>query len=1287
MDVLQAGGKNVIYNLKTLMASLWMTYARVTCAALLLAGVGRAAEVGEGAPNSGVQQAFVQAWLRNGFNRLVQDPTGNVIRYGSAGFIQQFPPASGTGGNLALIKPDSTGTLNVAQVQAAMFAYYGSIGSGPAGYPAHDTLSCPELKTSANSGNSCQWQGFTNKYALFVYASPLGNGSQNFATRDPFFTKWTSMGGIEGLGPANSTETEITTKYTTTANLQSFDQGAIYNITSGQLNGKIFAVREPVYSLYVANGAHNGTLGTPTSEELVLANGMLRQSFEAGAIDYDPKTRVPVLRPPVDRISISPSGAVQLNAGEAINAAVILYGNDGGLLTDRVVAWTSSNGRVVQVTSNGLTASLRAVGAGTATVIATSEGRTSVPITITVIAPCCQIGEGAPTAGIRQAFQDAITRNRLSVQLPAASVAARIGGGYVQQFLTAGPTPAAVLVAVKDGTSLGYVVMGALLSAYMSQGGVGGALGYPTSDATAGGRQLFERGALAGNPVRAVSGAILTKWASLGYETGSAGPPVEAAGPFLSFQGTTGIAQTFQNAAIVAITSGALNGRAFLVAGPILVKYTSTGGPTGSLGAPTGDERLSGAIRQQDFEGGSVTYPPGSAEATIVPRPRQPGVSATPGSVLSGSVVHLTVGGFADGATLRVSQSGQADFVVRTANGSYSWDVRIPGAAATGTVIVRAVDTDSSASAQASYAVRNAAATALDISIVSGDRQDGVPGAMLLQPLVVAVKDLNGVPAPGVTVTFAASAGTRLEPTTAVTDQQGMASATLRMANAAGIVLATATAARQVVTFSARAVAASLVNFPAVTQEVDGTLGNGTGRIREKGAMLAAVTSILRFYQLRGELPQPFGLADVSALNQFLKTLCTTDSAGNRICDGFVSSGEEQIVNLWRLGAFVANSVDVQVEPADMGHLRDLSAAGYPVLLALSVTGKGSHFVVLTGVAADGSLVVADPYSALGVSLASTTITGAVRLLPTAPASPGFLAAGNSSIDVASASGRCEETLQFPQIAAVAGVAGSPDSKIYFRHCGGSADSYQLDAAPSAVFTDLNAAGARTVLSAASYEVNRQGSQWTLAPVRTRITPGGIVNAASFTAEMSPGGLATLFGAGLGKDAQISIGGSPATVLAGFPFQINFRVPIDSPPGAAALKLTSPNGSVEQSIALQETAPAIFFVGTNQAAITNQDNSLNTASNPAARGSFLVIYSTGFGAVNTSGNLSRARVPVIAVIGGTEVGAAFAGLTPGAIGLYQANVQIPVALPPGLSLPLFLKQGTSLSNTVRVAIQ
>jgi uncharacterized protein (TIGR03437 family) len=57
------------------------------------------------------------------------------------------------------------------------------------------------------------------------------------------------------------------------------------------------------------------------------------------------------------------------------------------------------------------------------------------------------------------------------------------------------------------------------------------------------------------------------------------------------------------------------------------------------------------------------------------------------------------------------------------------------------------------------------------------------------------------------------------------------------------------------------------------------------------------------------------------------------------------------------------------------------------------------------------------------------------------------------------------------------------------------------------------------------------------------------------------------------------------------------------------------------------------------------------------------------------------------MIGGTSITPAFAGLTPGAIGLYQANVAVPSTMAPGLSLPLYLKQGTAASVAVTVAIQ
>ncbi len=1283
------------------------------CLGLALIGVyslAQTPDVGTGSPTVTIQNAFINAYSRNGFFTLVGAPTGNVVKYGASGLIQQFPSATKTNVTLALIKPDLTDTFNVYQVQASMFAYYGTVTVGIAGYPSDDTLKCPALLSPANASNSCQWQPFSSNYALFVYAAPLLSGPQNFAIRDPYYSKWRTLGGVTGLGPAISAETQVTSTFKSAATLQTYDQGAIYSITSGVLSGRLLPVRGPVYALYVTNGAHTGSLGLPATDELLLSNGTRQQTFEGGAILFDPVTGIATLRPPINSLVLAPTGSVHLNLGDTLAAQVTAYSATGGALTDRTVSWNTSNGRAVQIQSSGLTATLKAVGAGSAVVTVSAEGKTSSPLNITVTAPCCQIGEGAPTAAIQQAFQDAVVRNKLSVQLPVAGPAVRAGTGYVQKLLSSGSPPVSYLIAVPDGSIVGYLVTGAILAQYNLLGGPSGALGYPRADATASGRQTFQQGTLAGNPVQLVSGAVLTKWGSLGYETGPAGSPTSAASAFQTFRGTTGNMQSFQNALVLTTTLGPLSGQAFSVTGLVLAKYGSIGGPGGDLGAPTNEEHTINGLRQQDFEGGYINYALGDSVASVVSTPRQPLVTATPGSVLSGTPVHLVVGGFNNGATVRVSQSGQPDFLVTVANGAYAWDVQVPGASPNSVVTIRAADVSSPAVAQGSYTVRNASSAALAISVMSGDAQTGAPGAQLGQPLVVVVRDQNGSLVPGQTVTFAGSPGAEVAPSSAMTGASGQASTLLRMPMNAGVALATAQVGRQIVTFSAKSTPISLVNFPALSQAVDGILGNGSDTIRSKGALLTSAASILRYYQLLNQLPQPSGFADPVVLNQFLKSFCTTDL---QICDGFVSLGmtKEQTVNLWRLGAFVSNNLDVRVEQTNLNTVRDLVAGGCPVLLALSLSGLGSHFVVATGIAADGSVAIADPNPAfaqtnlngylngfrVGAVNVQGTLTAVARLLPQAPNAPGFLVASDAPVAISSVAGTCGTTLQFPGTAA--GVDTTPVSSIgtlYFRSCDGAAGPYQLDIGPGDydyMFSDLAANIGNAPISgsgASSSLIVRTGAQWKITAVAAGVADKGIVNAASFTDAIAPGGLISIYGTGFvraGFDTLVQINGEAAAVLAALPFQVNAQIPLDVPPGAGMLNVDTGNGSAQHPVAIADVAPAIFSIGPAQAAITNQDNRLNTATNPATRGGAIVIYCTGLGAVSVAGQLSRANTPVNVSVGSVEVPAAFAGLTPGLIGLYQVNVLLPPAMPPGLSLPLYLKQGSATSNTVAVAIQ
>ena len=1293
--------------------------------------------IGAGAPSSAVQSAFINAFLRNGFSSLVQAPSG-VTRFGSTGLIQTFPALSGTG-TYALIKPDTSDANNVAQMLPAMYAYYSTVSAATAGYPTNDT------QVSCNVGfAACNWQTFSNHYALFVYATTVGNSS-TYSISDPYFTKWQSFGGLNGMGPPVSAQATVTSYAGTQATAQSYVRGAIYNITSGVLIGRLLAVAAPFYDAYVAKGGDAGSLGLPVTESLALSNGHQRQTFEGGVLEYDPSTFTVFTPPPVGRVVLTPPGPVQMKVGDTLTVQAVISAQDGSALTDQLVTWTTSSA-AVKIQASNSSATLTAAGAGTATITATTGG-ISASLTVSVTAPCCQIGQGAPTPAAQDAFQTAVARNGLSGQVHGTSSVTRTGNGYIQQLLSSDPTPVSYLVALPDGSTTAYIVTGAMLAQYSAQGGPAGTLGYPSSDATAGGRQSFKQGTLAGNPVQLVTDGILSKWASLGYETGAAGSPTSAASAFQTFRGTAGSLQSFQRGMILTAAIGPLAGKAFFVTGPVLSAYNANGGPGGNLGSPTNDVHVVSGLNQQDFDGGAIKFATGSTTASVTTTPRQPIVIATPTTVIAGGSVHLVVGGFSNGATVNVSQTGQPDFVVTVPNGTYAWDVLVPATAASRVVTVSATDTRTTSSARTTYTVQSLSSALVSLKVVSGDQQAGAPGAFLSQPVVVMLRDRSGNPLSGFKVTFSASPGAQITPASATTGANGQANARLRLPVTGLIALGTAEVGRSVVSFGAQSAAFVIPNVPAFLQGTQTVTANSRAsldqtseqNIRQPGALVASAAAILRYYQSLGQSPgqsldvalQPNGFADPFVLNQFLNSFCTTDAQGNQICDGFLSLGTQPVPNLWRLGAFAGNSIDVQVVPSDSNTMHDLLAGGSPLLVALSLNGLGSHFVVATGIEADGSLIISDPNpmfgqtnldaylngftitDGTGASVAvQGTVTGVVRfvshLVSQAP-SAAFLVAATAPVAISSSLGACGRTLQFPDTAATA--TPTTFGMLYFQACDGSNSTYEFDiAAPGLNATGLNATGLNkdaaytgifADLSATGSEIALSGSgamaseviqtvvanspQWTLAPVPVGISTGGVVNAATSASAIAPGGLFSIFGTGL-SGATVQINGQNATVTSATPFLVTAQVPFGTPPGSATLTVVSNSGTTQQAISISDVGPAIFTLRDGLAAITNQDNSLNASSNPAIRGTSIIIYGTGFGEVADFGSVSLAIARVVAVINGIEV-AAEVSLSATTPGLYQVMVPLPESLPPGLTLPLFLTQGSATSNTVTVAIQ
>ncbi len=1287
---------------------------------LLLAPVCFAQTVGEGAPTEAIRTRWLNAYYRNGFAGLTALPTTLVVKFGTTGLSQEFSDASNTGGTrFALVKANQNssvpdGTIDVFQVYPLIYGTY-KAQVATYGYPTVDSTPC------FYAGDfSCLYQTFDKNYALFSYARATLNG-QTFVMRDPYYTKWVAAGGINRMGPATNAELSVTSKVSAAvATMQSFNTGAVYNITSGTLNGRILAVRSPIFSVYSQNGGHSGFLGYPAGEEIALPNGLQRQSFEGGAIDYDPVSGGAFLRPGVSSVVLSSGGPLKLLVGESAAVQASVFAGTGDVLTDRTINWTTTNARVVTIQAQAGTATLKAVGPGSANVTAIADGKASLPLQVIVTGVCCQVGEGAPSLTAQQAFADAVVRNNLtSLQLPTANPVRRLGSGYVQEFTSVSGSQR-YLLGLADQTAVAWMVTGAILERYTALGGPAGPLGYPASDPTTSGRQLFQAAALAGNPLRLVSGAILARWSASSYEAGPAGAPAGDESKFLTFGATAGVMQPFTNGVFYSLQTGSQSGHTYFVSGSILARYNAMGGPAGSLGAPWTDEFTRDGQRRQEFEGGTAQYWPSQTDVEILLRERKPAIDATPAVASAGSRIRISISGFADGASLRVSVTGQPDFVVATNTGSYSWDVFIPSSAASGTVTLRAASLDGGTSVQGSYVVRSVAEARPKLTILSGDNQVGVPGSVLPRALRVAVRDDDGNALLGIPVVFEASPGAQIISATPASDGNGEASAVLRLSESVGITLATArVAGSSPVTFSARISDSTLLNFPRLMQSGDTVIGAGGGTISNQGAMLAATASILRYYQGRGELPTA-ALVDPVSLNQSLTNLCVPAAGGEQLCDGYLipaANSTERIVNLWRLGALFANSVDVAVDKPELAAIRDALSQGRPALLSLSVNAGdaplGSHYVVAIGVAADGNIQIHDPSPLFNrtslseyldgfTSSAGTfkaTLSAVVRLLPMAPASAGFLVVSSKApVAVQSSAGNCGNPMETPAVAAVPATmpATAPDT---FRalYCDGLQPLYQLDSTARDSYrltlTDLGSPANRMELSGggeAAFRVAKLGGAWQASAQEVGFSSASIVNAATFEPGVAPGGLMAIFGTGLaraGSTSKVTVAGKSATVVSAGPFQLNVQVPLDTPAGTQSVSLASPYGTLAQPVEVRSVAPAIFTIGADGGAVVNQDGLLNTTLNPLRRGQTMVVYCTGLGAVAAQGALQVVRTPVVAVLQGRELKPAFAGLTPQFVGLYQVNVPVPSDLPPGLGVALSLRQAEAESNTVLVSVQ
>ncbi len=234
------------------------------------------------------------------------------------------------------------------------------------------------------------------------------------------------------------------------------------------------------------------------------------------------------------------------------------------------------------------------------------------------------------------------------------------------------------------------------------------------------------------------------------------------------------------------------------------------------------------------------------------------------------------------------------------------------------------------------------------------------------------------------------------------------------------------------------------------------------------------------------------------------------------------------------------------------------------------------------------------------------------------------------------------------------------------------------------------------------------------------VTVAGLVNAASYAGGgVSPGMIVTLAGTGMGPDAlagaalvngalattvaetRVTFDGVPAPIIYVSARQSSVVVPYSVAGKASVAMVVEYKGgrSAPLTVPVVATGPGLFSAnasGAGPGAFLNQDGSLNTAANAAAKGSVVILYGTGEGQTNPPGQDGRlVGVPlpspvagVQVTIGGARAEILYAGGAPGLTpGLFQINARVPAETQTGSQLVVVRVGNNESQRGMTIAIR
>jgi uncharacterized protein (TIGR03437 family) len=175
---------------------------------------------------------------------------------------------------------------------------------------------------------------------------------------------------------------------------------------------------------------------------------------------------------------------------------------------------------------------------------------------------------------------------------------------------------------------------------------------------------------------------------------------------------------------------------------------------------------------------------------------------------------------------------------------------------------------------------------------------------------------------------------------------------------------------------------------------------------------------------------------------------------------------------------------------------------------------------------------------------------------------------------------------------------------------------------------------------------------------------------------------------------SVLIGGKPAPFYFASPGQLNVQAPTNLVPGeptSVSVQVNSAFAVLPGTVSVFAGAPGVSAFADGHIIAQHADFSLVDAAHPAKPGEALVMYLSGMGATTPSvatglqasaTSLTPAQTQPVVTIGGQNAPIAYAGLTPGGIGLYQINFTVPVGLAAGDSPVVVTQSGVAANQTL-----